>query len=177
MRSLRIEAAVCSSRFSRHGAPFTTSRFALRAAVSLNKAGLRGVARSFRKTLAFESSEGLLETWTFFCARSRRDISAFSLQHVACQSVWVQARRLRPRASTWWQSFVRLKSSTGISGDVTHTFANIRVPSLWLNVGNRRSRACSAHRNTFFKKIGCGVLSFLRRCLPAPFGIRSTSVC
>lgn len=177
MRSLRVEATVCSARFSHHSAPFTTSRFALRAAISLNKAGLRGVARSFRKTLAFGSSEGLLETWTIFCARSRRYIRAFFLQHVACRSVWVQTRRLRPRASTEWQSFVRLKPSTGISGDVTHTFANIRVPALWLSDGYRRSRACSAHRNTFFKKIGCGVLSFLRRCHRAPFGPRSTSPC
>ena len=79
------------------------------------------VARPFRKTLAFGSFEGLLETWASFCAQSRRYVRASFFQHVVCRGIWVQARHMRPRASTWWQSYARLKSSARISGDVKHT--------------------------------------------------------
>lgn len=130
MRSLRVEAAKCSAGFSRHSAPPAASGFALRAELSLLKAGLRGVARSFRKTLPFGSSEGWPETWTFFRARSRRYMRASFLRHGVCSGIWVQACQLQPRTLTWWQSFARLKSSARIFSDVTHTFANIRVRAL-----------------------------------------------
>ena len=125
-----LDSTMCSARFNHHSAPSAASRFSLRAALSLFKAGLRAVARPFRKTLAFGSFEGLLETWVSFCARSRRYTRAVFLQHVICRGIWVQARHLRPRASTQWQSYARLKPSTDISGDVTHTFANMRFSAL-----------------------------------------------
>ena len=68
MRSLQVEAAKCCAGFSRHSAPPAASRFTLRAELLMLKAGLRGVARSFRNTLSFGSSEGWPETWTFFRA-------------------------------------------------------------------------------------------------------------
>ena len=93
---------------------------ALRAELWLLIAGLRGIARSFDNAVPFGSFVGLLETWTFFCTHSHRCIRASFLQNVSFQHVWVRARHVRPRDSTRWQTYARLKPSSGISGDVAH---------------------------------------------------------
>ena len=73
--------------------------------------------------------------------------------------VWGAMRHLGPRSPTWRRSCVRLKPSAKVSGDVTNTNCETRVPTLARRRSFSFSRALSAHTTTFVGKIARGVLS------------------
>ena len=104
--------------------------------------------------------------------------SAAARESFVFWDAWVQARHVRPRDWTWWQTYARLKLSVCNSGDVTH--ANTNTSDLFLGKETRDFRAIarvilSPHEHVR-RKIGCGVLSRLRRCHRIYFGLRSQDI-
>ena len=69
--------------------------------------------------------------------------------------VWGAMRHLGPRSPTWRRSCVRLKPSAKVSGDVTNTNCETRVPTLARRRFFSFSRALSAHTNDYFCRKNC----------------------
>ena len=154
----KTKAGVCSAGFTLHSAPLTASRFDRGAELWLIKAGLRGVPRSFNKTTFSVLPRGGWKRTHFFALSDAMIRAAlFGASHRG--EVWGAMRHLGPRSPTWRRSCVRLKPSAKVSGDVTNTNCETRVPTLARRRSFSFSRALSAHTTTFVGKIARGVLS------------------